>query len=91
MKKSTILFTFINLYGLSCLSPTKIEPTTNEILFKQLGNLIPELSLATIRTRINITNIVKETEELCRAANIIYKEYTRMGDNYIGREIRMRV
>ena len=84
MKKSNILFTFISLCALSYLSSTKIEPTTNEILFKPLGNLIPELSWATIRTKINITDMFKETEELCRAANIMDKEYTRTGDMYTG-------
>ena len=91
MKKSNILFTFISLCGLSYLSSTKIEPTTNEILFKPLGNLIPELSWATIRTKINITDMFKETEELCRAANIMDKEYTRMGDKYTGGKIKIKV
>ena len=91
MKKSNILFTFISLRGLSYLSSTKIEPTTNEILFKPLGNLIPELSWATIRIKINITDMFKETEELCRAANIMEKEYTRMGDKYTGGKIKIKV
>ena len=33
----------------------------------------------------------KETEELCRAANIMDKEYTRMGDKYTGGKIKMKV
>ena len=90
MRKSIILFSFISFYGLSYLSATKIEPTTNEILFKPLGNLIPELSWATIRTKINITDMFKETEELCRAANIMDKEYTRMGEKYTGGKITMK-
>ena len=91
MKKSILLYTFISLYGLNYLTSTKIEHTTNEILFKPLGNLIPELSWATIRTKINITDMFKETEELCKAANIMDKEYTRMGNKFTGGKIKMTV
>ena len=33
----------------------------------------------------------KETKELCRAANIMDKEYTRMGDKYTGGKIKIKV
>ena len=86
MKQSIILLTFVSLYGIGHLTSTIIEPTTNEILFKPLGNLIPELSWATIRTKINITDMFKETEELGKAENIMEKEYIRMGKKFTGRE-----
>ena len=91
MKHSIILTIVLCLFGLKYLTTTKIEPTTNEILFKPLGNLIPELSWATIRTRINITDMFKETEELCKAAKIMDKEHIRMGNKFTGGKIKMKV
>ena len=88
MKLHKLIIILISLQGLNSLTSTKIEPTSNEILFKPLGNLIPELSWATVRTKIDITDMFKETEELCRAANIMDKEYTRMGDKYTGEKLR---
>ncbi len=91
MKRVLALYTFVSLYGLGYLTSTKIEPTTNEILFKPLGSLIPELSWATIRTKINITDMFKETEELCKASNIMDKEYIKMGKKFAGGKIKVKV
>ena len=63
------------------MTSRRIEPTSNEILFKPLGNIIPKLSWATVRTKIDITDMFKETEELCRGAIIVDKEYVNMGKN----------
>ena len=79
MKLHKLIIILISLQGLNSLTSTKIEPTSNEILFKPLGNLIPELSWATVRTKIDITDMFKETEELCRAAIIVDKEYVKNG------------
>ena len=91
MKLHNFVLIFISLLGLKNLTSTKIELTSNEILFKPLGNLIPELSWATIRTRINITDMFKETEELCKAAKIMDKEHIRMGNKFTGGKIKMKV
>ena len=80
MKLHKIILILISLQGLKSLTSTKIEQTTNEILFKPLGNLIPELSWATIRTKIDITDMFKETEQLCRAVLIVDKEYVKMSN-----------
>ena len=42
MKLHKLIIILISLQGLNSLTSTKIEPTSNEILFKSLGNLIPE-------------------------------------------------
>ena len=81
MKIHKLIITLISLQGLRSLTSTRIEPTSNEILFKPLGNLIPELSWATIRTKIDITDMFKETEQLCRAVLIVDKEYVKMATN----------
>ena len=91
MKLHKIILILISLQGLKSLTSTKIEQTTNEILFKPLGNLIPELSWATVRTKIDITDMFKETEELCRAAIIVDKEYVKMGNKYTSRKTRIKV
>ena len=91
MKLSKLLNLSLTIFGLEFLTSTTIEPTTNEILFKPLGNLIPELSWATIRTKINITDMFKETEQLCRAAIILDKEYLRMGNKFNGKEVRTKI
>ena len=91
MKLSKLLNLSLTIFGLEFLTSTTIEPTTNEILFKPLGNLIPELSWATIRTKINITDMFKETEQLCRAAIILDREYLRMGNKFNGKEVRTKI
>ena len=82
MKTYKIVLLFLSLHGLKSLTSTRVEPTSNEILFKPLGNLIPKLSWATVRTKIDISDMFKQTEELCRAAMIVDKEYVRMGNKY---------
>ena len=49
MKITKILMFLVFIYG---ITSTRIETTNNEILFKPLGRLIPELSWATIRTKV---------------------------------------
>ena len=68
MKLLTIL-SIIILCDIEHLKTTIIEPTSNEILFKPLGNLIPELSWATVRSKINISDLFKETNHLCKASS----------------------
>ena len=91
MKIHKLIITLISLQGLRSLTSTRIEPTSNEILFKPLGNLIPELSWATVRTKIDISDMFKETEELCRAAMIVDKEYVRMGSKYSSRKTKVKM
>ena len=61
------------LYGLKVLRATRIENSTNEILFKPIGKLIPELSWNTVKTKINTTDMFKETNKLCKAVHLIKK------------------
>ena len=42
-------------------------------------------------TRINIIDMLREDEKLCRGANIMGKEYTRVGDKFTRGKIKMRV
>ena len=91
MKIYKTVLLFLSLHELKSLTSTKIEPTSNEILFKPLGNLIPELSWATVRTKIDISDMFKETEELCRAAMIVDKEYVKMGRKYTSRKSKVKV
>mgnify|MGYP007092492154 CR=1 FL=1 len=65
---------------------TIVDPTTNEILFKPLGQLIPELSWATVRIRLNITDMFKETIHLCKAAKLMDKQYVRNKEKYRSEE-----
>ena len=91
MKLHKIIFLLVSLQVLKSSTSTKIEQTTNEILFKPLGNLIPELSWATIRTKIDITDMFKETEQLCRAVLIVDKECVKMGNKYSGGKTKIKV
>ena len=81
MKLLTIL-SIIILCDIEHLKTTIIEPTSNEILFKPLGNLIPELSWATVRSKINISDLFKETNQLCKASGVMEREYLRLGRKY---------
>ena len=78
MKIYKTVLLFLSLHGLKILTSTKIEPTSNEILFKPLGNLIPYISSATLRTKIDISDMFKQTKELCKAAIIMNKDHVYM-------------
>lgn len=62
-----------------------------KILFKPLGNLIPGLSWATVRTRINITDPFKETNQLCKSAQIMENEYQRLGRIYANGKRKIKI
>ena len=84
MNKILLFFLIINYFSDSS-EKTVIQKTTNEILFKPLGQLIPELSWATVRIKLNITDMFKETVHLCRATNLMKKEYGRNEEQYGGK------
>ena len=91
MKIYKIVLLLLCLHGLKSLTSTKIEPTSNEILLIPLGNLLPEFSWATVRTRVDIIDMFKKTEEMCRAAWIVNKEYVRMGSMYTSRKTKVNM
>ena len=78
------VFTIIisSVISIRLTATTQITPAGNEILFKPLGYLIPELSWATLRVNLNITDMLKETNELCRASKMMDKEYKRVQHKY---------
>jgi len=55
-----------------------ITKTTNEILFYPKGKIVPELSWGTIRIKLNISTIWKDTKHLCKAYNLAKKETARI-------------
>ena len=79
------------IYGVNQLTSTRIETTNNEILFKPLGRLIPELSWAIIRTKVNISDMFMETNQLCNTMKIMDKEYTRLGRKYAAGKRRIAI
>ena len=89
MKITKILMFLVFIYGV--ITSTRIETTNNEILFKPLGRLIPELSWATIRTKVNISDMFMETNQLCKAMKIMDKEYTRLGRKYAAGKRRIAI
>ena len=60
---------------------TTITPTSNEVLFKPLGQLIPELSWGTIRVHVNMSDIFTETNYLCNASRLMDTEYAKKKKN----------
>ena len=73
------------LYYLTKINNTKattIKKTENEILFKPLGYMIPELSWATLRLKINISNMFIETNDICKAANSMQMELNKLKGKY---------
>ena len=83
MKIVTLIQLTALIFTIEELTATKMEPTTSEILFQPLGRLIPELSWATIRTKINIEDLFNETNQICRATVTMGKEYKRLGRVYV--------
>ena len=61
---------------------TTITPTSNEVLFKPLGQLIPELSWGTIRAHVNMSDIFTETNYICNASRLMDAEYAKMKRKY---------
>lgn len=53
---------------------TKITKTNTEILFEPVGQMIPELSWANIRVKIDVTTLYNETIDLCGASMKLNKE-----------------
>jgi len=51
-----------------------ITKTTNEFLFLPKGKIVPELSWGTIRIKLNISTIWKDTKQLCKSYNLAKKE-----------------
>ena len=71
---------------ITCLIPptatTTITPTSNEVLFKPLGQLIPELSWGTVRVHINMSDIFTETKYICNASRLMDTEWAKMRRKY---------
>ena len=61
---------------------TTITPTSNEVLFKPLGQLIPELSWGTVRVHINMSDIFTETNYICNASRLMDTEWAKMKRKY---------
>ena len=57
---------------------TTITPTSNEVLFKPLGQLIPELSWGTVKVHINMSDIFTETNYICNASRLMDTEWGKM-------------
>ena len=84
MNKLPILLVLLHIIIINSSEGTMIEQTTNEILFKPLGQLIPELSWATVRIHLNISDMFKETTNLCKATKMMEREYGRNKQKYGG-------
>ena len=74
-KMNKILLYFLSYIIISLTKAITIEQTSNEILFKPMGQLIPELSWATVRIKLNVSDMFKETTHLCKASQIMNDEY----------------
>ena len=61
---------------------TTITPTSNEVLFKPLGQLISELSWGAIRAHVNMSDIFTETNYICNASRLMDAEYAKMKRKY---------
>ena len=91
MKIFTLILLTALILTIEELTSTKVEPTTSEKLFKPLGRLIPELSWATVRTKINIEDLFNETNQICRATVMMEKEYKRLGKIYGNGQGKIRI
>ena len=60
-------------------------------MLKPLGRHIPELSWATIRTKINIEDLFNETNQICRATLTMDREYKRLGKVYANGKRKIRI
>ena len=80
--KAFIILTALLIVFITTSKLTKITKTNNGILFKPMGQLIPELSWATLKIQLNITQLFVETDELCKASYLMEKEYNKMKRKY---------
>ena len=45
-----------------------ITPSKSKILFAKIGQLIPDVSFVTIATKINLTSLIHENQDMCQTA-----------------------
>ena len=76
--KAIIIQNLLIIIFITTTNLTTIQKAPNGVLFKSIGQLIPELSWATIRLKLNITEMFTETEELCRASYLMKREYNKI-------------
>ena len=62
---------YILFCSITTSNATTIIPTSNEVLFKPLGQLIPELSWGTVRIHVNMSDIFTEINYICKASRLI--------------------
>ena len=80
--KAIIIQNLLIIIFITTTNLTTIQKAPNGVLFKSIGQLIPELSWATIRLKLNITEMFTETEELCRASYLMKREYNKIERKY---------
>ena len=68
--------------NISSNASTIITFTSNEVLFKLLGQLILELSWGTIRVHVNMSDIFIDTNYLCKASRLMDNEWSKMKRKY---------
>ena len=86
--KAIIIQSSLIIIFIATTNLTTIQKAPNGVLFKPIGQLIPELSWATIRLKLNITEMFTETEELCRASYLMKREYNKIERKY-GRQAKI--
>ena len=82
MKITSLIFYGVLLRYIASSASTIITSTSNEVLFKPLGQLIPELSWGTIRIHVNMSDIFIDTNYLCKASRLMDNEWAKMKRKY---------
>ena len=82
MKITSLIFYGVLLRYIASIASTIITSTSNEVLFKPLGQLIPELSWGTIRIHVNMSDIFIDTNYLCKASRLMDNEWAKMKRKY---------
>ena len=82
MKITSLIFYGVLLRYIASIASTIITSTSNEVLFKPLGQLIPELSWGTIRIHSSMSDIFIDTNYLCKASRLMDNEWVKMKGQY---------
>ena len=71
------LLTLLFLPGLWHTHQSKITKTQPEIIFQPIGSMIAELSFATLRIKMNLTELFEETTNLCNTQYLLHDKFDK--------------
>ena len=74
MKKPNLFIFLMSCKNSYCTINVTVKQTESTVLFSKIGQLIPEVSFATIKTALNLTALVRENEAICQTSEELKRQ-----------------